>query len=246
MRVQEDRTHRGDLSPRSRAMHHTRVLLIAVAFMVSAQSLAAQDRSRYREYALDSSLASIIAATGADAGDVRVVHERPARIEELSWRPRIVGYGDGPVDPVRQVVFMFCDGALYQVLVDYDRFRTAGLSQADLIQALSAAYGQPAPTTARTRMTPPAGARTDSLVVARWESAESLVTLLRDASMDEFQLVIASKASGTRARAASREAIRLDDLEAPRREADQRIKDAAADRARQSKTRDANRAAFRP
>lgn len=226
-------------------MHHTRVLLIAVAFIFSAQSLAAQDRSRYREYALDSSLASIIAATGADAGDVRVVHERPARIEELPWRPT-VGHGDGPVDPVRQVVFLFCDGALYQVLVDYDRFRTAGLSQADLVEALSAAYGQPAPTTVRTRMTPPAGARTDSLVVARWESAESLVTLLRDASMDEFQLVIASKASGTRARAASREAIRLDDLEAPRREAEQRIKDAAAERARQSKTRDANRAAFRP
>ena len=226
-------------------MHHTRVLLIAVAFIVSAQSLAAQDRSRYREYALDSSLASIIAATGADAGDVRVVHERPARIEELPWRPT-VGYGDGPVDPVRQVVFVFCDGALYQVLVDYDRFRTAGLSQADLVEALSAAYGQPAPTTARTRMTPPAGARTDSLVVARWESAESLVTLLRDAYMDEFQLVVASKASGTRARAASREAIRLDDPEAPRREADQRIRDAADQRARQSKTRDANRAAFLP
>ena len=78
------------------------------------------------------------------------------------------------------------------------------------------------------------------------ESPESLVTLLRDPYTQEFQLVVASKASGTRARAASREAIRLDDLEAPRCEADQRIKDAAADRARQSKTRDANRAAFRP
>jgi hypothetical protein len=83
-------------------------------------------------------------------------------------------------------------------------------------------------------------------VVARWESAESLVTLLRDAYMQEFQLVVASKESGTRALEASREAIRLDALEAPRRDADQRIKDAAAERARQNKTRDANRAAFRP
>jgi hypothetical protein len=227
-------------------MNATRVLLIAVGFIVSAQSLAAQDTSRYRDYVLDSSLASIIGATGADAGDVRVVHERPARIEELHWRPPIVGYGDGPVDPVRQVVFMFCDGALYQVLVDYDRFRTAGLSQTDLVDALSTVYGGPVPTKARTRTTPPAGARSDSLVVARWESAESLVTLLRDAYMQEFQLVVASKESGTRALEASREAIRLDALEAPRRDADQRIKDAADERARQNKTRDANRAAFRP
>jgi hypothetical protein len=229
-------------------MHHThvlRVFLIAVAFIVSAQSSAAQDTSRYREYVLGSSLASIIAATGADAGDVRVVHERPARIEELRWRP-IVGYGDGPVDPVRQIIFLFCDGALYQVLVDYDQLRTAGLSQADLIEALSATYGEPVPATKRTRATPPAGARTDTLVVARWESADSLVTFLRDAYMQEFQLVVASKATGTRARAASREATRLDALEAPRREADQRIKDAADERARQKKSRDANKAAFRP
>lgn len=227
-------------------MHYTRVLLVAVGLVFSAPPLAAQDLSRYRDYVLDSSLASVIAATGADAGDVRVIHERPARIEELHWRPPMAGYGDGPVDPVRQAVFMFCDGALYQVQVDYDRFRTAGLSQADLIEALSAAYGKPAPVTARTRMTPPPGASTDSLVVARWESVEAVVTLLRDAYMEEFQLVVASKAAGTHAREASREAMRLDALDAPRRDADQRIKDAAGERARRSKSRDANKAAFRP
>ena len=146
-----------------------RVLLIAVGFVLGARPLAAQDLSRYRDYALGSSLASVIAATGADAADVRVIHERPARIEELDWRPSVVGYGAGAVDPVRQAVFAFCDGALYQVQVDYDRFRTAGLSQTDLIEGLSAAYGQPSPVTARTRMAP--------LLVVEIESATSMLAI---------------------------------------------------------------------
>lgn len=49
-----------------------------------------------------------------------------------------------------------------------------------------------------------------------------------------------------RARSAVREAIRLDAVEAPRREAAQRKKDAGDASAARDKTRVANKAAFRP
>jgi hypothetical protein len=83
-------------------------------------------------------------------------------------------------------------------------------------------------------------------VLARWENAESLVTLVRGSYTPEFQLILVSKPLATRAQGAVREAIRLDAIEAPRREAEQRKKEAGDASAARDRTRIANKAAFRP
>ena len=75
---------------------------------------------------------------------------------------------------------------------------------------------------------------------------ESFLTLVRGSYTPEFQLILVSKPLSTRARTAVREAIRLDAIEAPRREAEQRKKEAGDASAARDKTRIANKAAFRP
>jgi len=49
---------------------------------------SAQDLSRYREAAFGSSVSAVVAMTGTQAADVKVIHQRPSLIQELAWRPQ--------------------------------------------------------------------------------------------------------------------------------------------------------------
>ena len=227
-------------------MNSTRPFVIAVGLILGGQSAVAQDLSRYRAYVLESSLESVVAASGARAADAKTLHERPATIQQLEWRAPYVDSRNTLADPVREISFSFYNDALYQVVVNYDRDRTEGLTNGDIVESLSAAYGVPTRASARARMSPPAEVLPDSIVLARWENADSLVTLVRGSYTPEFQLILVSKPLSTRARSAVREATRLDAIEAPRREAEQRKKEAGDASAAREKTRIANKAAFRP
>jgi hypothetical protein len=224
-------------------MNSARVALVAVLLFSISQPALAQDLSRYRAYVLDSSVTSVIAASGARAADVKTLHERPARIQELEWNAPYQGQGSGLVDPVRGAVFAFYDDALYQVVVTYNRDRTDGLTDRDIVESLTAVYGAPVPRSAKNRQ--PA-ALPDSIVVALWEGQGSSLTLLRETYAPEFKLVLTSKALSARARSAIREATRLEALDAPRRELQQRKKDAADAEAVRARTRTANKEGFRP
>ena len=227
-------------------MNSTRPLVIAVSLILSGQMASAQDLFRYRVYALESSVDSIVTATGARSDDAKTLHERPATIQELRWRAPYVSSMAARVDPVRDIAFMFYNDALYQVVVNYDRDRTEGLTNKDILDAVSSTYGVPALTSIGTRTSPPAEQLPDSTVLARWETAESLVTLVRGSFTREFQLILISKPLSTRARTAIREAVRLDAIEAPRRELEQRKKDADDASTARDQTRITNKAAFRP
>ena len=227
-------------------MTSTRPFAIAVGLILGGQLAFAQDVSRYRVYALESSLESVVAASGARAADAKTLHERPATIQELEWRAPYVDSRNTLADPVREISFTFYNDALYQVVVNYDRDRTEGLANGDIVESLSTVYGVPTLTSARTRTSPPVEAFPESIVVARWESADSLLTLMRGSYTPEFQLILVSKSLSARARTAVREAVRLDAIEAPRREAAQRKTEAGEASAARDKTRTANKAAFRP
>ena len=224
-------------------MNSTRPLVIAVGLILAGQLAFAQDLSRYRAYVLESSLDSVVAASGAPAADAKTLHERPATIQQLEWRAPYVDSLDTLADPVREISFTFYNDALYQVIVNYDRDRTNGLTPSEVIESLTAVYGEPVLRSARTR--PPA-ALPDAVVVAQWDSPNSSLTLLRDAYSTEFKLVLVSKALSTRARNAIREAARLDAIEAPRRELEERKKEVADAADAQDKIRTTNKAAFRP
>lgn len=227
-------------------MNDTRLLVIAVGILFAGQLAFAQDMSRYRDYVLESSLDSIVAASGARAADAKMLHQRPAAIQELEWRAPYVDSRNTQADPVREITFTFYNDALYQVRVNYERARTEGLTNSDIVESLSATYGAPTLASARTRTKPPAEAFPDSIVLARWENAESLLTLVRGSYTPDVQLILVSKSLSARARTAVREAVRLDVIDAPRREAAQRKKEAGEAGAAREKTRIANKAAFRP
>lgn len=230
-------------------MNRARSVVIAVGFIVLGLGLplaSAQDLSRYRVYVLDSTLDAVVSASGARADNAKTLHTRPATIQELEWRAPYVGSRTTLADPVREIVFRFYDDALYQIVVSYDRDRTEGLTNADIIESISTTYGTPAPLSPATRSSPPPEAFPDSIVLARWQNAESTMTLVRGTYVSEFQLILTSTRLGAQARTAIREAVRLDAVEAPRREADQRKKDASDATAVRDQRRTANKAAFRP
>ena len=223
------------------------VTIASVAFVVGAHPLVAQDLSRYRAYALESSVASVVAASGARPSDIRTAHARPARIQELEWRAPYVRSGLELADPVSEVQFSFCDDQLYQIVVTYDKDRTEGLTNDDVIESFSATYGLPLLSTTRTpRGASQASASTDTAVVARWEDAATAVTLTRATYAPQYQVVLISKTLDARARAAIEEALRLDRQEAPQRELDRQTKEVADVALAGEKARVVNKPAFRP
>ena len=226
-------------------MNNARVgwVALVLVFVLIPELGLAQDRLDYRAFVLESSVDAVVSASGARAADTKVLHERPAMIQEIEWRAPYAPAASAAVDPVRTILFSFCDNALYQLLVTYDLGRTDGLSNSDIIASLSSTYGAPVPGASRNR---PLDAASDTIVLAQWDRAGSSLTLLRGVYVPEFQLMLTSTVLSTRARGAIREAARQDILDAPRREREQRTKDAADAVAARDKIRANNKAAFRP
>ena len=219
----------------------------SLTFVLGGQPLAAQAPFEYRQYALESSVAAVIKVSRPRDNDPKTLHERPASIQEVLWRAPYMGLGGERPDPVYEVLFNFYDDQLYRIVVTYDRGRMAGLINDDVVQTLSATYGVPLLPDARTaRNALPLDVGTDMGVVAQWDNARSLVTLLRSTYSPQFQLVLISKGLNPLARAAITEARRLDALDAPQRERDRRTQAEAEAGATAEKTRVVNKTAFRP
>ena len=227
-------------------MKCVRALVVVIGLLLSWQRVEAQDLTRYRSYALESSLESILAVSAGRAANVTTLHERPAVVRELEWRAPYVTSESARPDPVEAITFGFLDDALYQMVVTYSADRTSGLTNNDLIASLSGAYGTPARKSPARAVVVPKAVSYDSIVIAQWDSATSSLMLFRGAYSKEYQLVLLSKALSARASTAIRAAIRLDAAEAPRRELEQRTKDAADETAARDKARTDNKAAFRP
>jgi len=223
------------------------VALASIAVVIGVLPLGGQELSRYRAYALESSVASVVTISGVRQADTRTSHERPAKIQEVEWRAPYSRTGSDKADPVHDVQFSFYDDQLYQVVVTYDRDRMEGLTDADVIESLSATYGAPLLLGTRTPgSASKADVSADTMVVARWEDTASLVTLSRGTYAPQFQLVLISKGLNGRALAAIKEARRLDTQEAPQRALDQREKEIVDARAAGQKARVVNKPAFRP
>jgi len=222
------------------------VALTSMAIAVGGvHPLCAQELSRYRAYALESSVASVITISGVRQADTRTAHERPAKIQEIEWRAPYSRSGSDLADPVHDVQFSFYDDQLYQVVVNYDRDRMEGLTDTDVIESLTAAYGVPLPPTVPASVVK-TDVPADATIVARWEDAASLLTLSRGTYAPQFQLVLISKSLNGRALAAIKEARRLDTQEAPQRALDLRQKELVDAHTAGQKARVVNKPAFRP
>lgn len=236
--------------PRAMTTFHGRSLAMttcALLFGVTPLT-SAQDLSRYREIAFGSSLSTVAAVTGTNTADVKAIHQRPALIQELAWRPQYaVSRSVGRGEAAREVTFRFSDDQLFSIIVVYDVRLVEGLTNADIIDAVSAVYG---PATLALPAQPPVvaapGSINTSTAIARWQSTDYEFTLMREVYPATFRLIGTSKRLATAARAAEIEAMRLDQEDAPRRLAEQAAADVERKRATADKTRATNKGEFRP
>jgi hypothetical protein len=217
---------------------------VALSLLVAIPPVYAQAPSGYRDYHLGADLASTSALAGAATSDATTIHSRPALIQELRWQ-RPYSAKD---DAVQQIVFTFYNDQLSKIVVDYDHDRTAGMTDADLIEALSAPYGLPVKTTLRNRAAAVSQVEQESgTILARWGDAELSVVLYRSAAYGSgFRIIVTSPRLEAFARTATAKASQLDDREAPKREMERQKKETDDARAAQAKARIANKAAFRP
>jgi hypothetical protein len=210
---------------------------------------SAQDLGRYRQFELGSDVAVVSTVTGTAASDLKVIHHRPALIQELTWRPRygVRRPGGSDTESVEQVTFGFYDDQLFRVTVDYDREQTEGLIDADMVEAISAVYGpQVKPAVSRRRQTPSMHDDPGTLL-AQWGNVDNSVMLYRLSSYaTSFRLVVAAEPIAALARTAAARALVLDAREAPQREAAREKKEADDRRAAEEKARSTNKATFRP
>lgn len=223
-------------------------LLVCATFV--AGPLGAQDLTAYRSVHLGDSVEDVLASTGAAVHDVRLRNQRPALIQELD--SPLGGLGTPTammLDPVRRVRFSFYNDQLYRIAVSYDRLRIDGLTDADLIESLSTAYGtaltSPAAKLLRHSESPEVSDRQQG-VVARWEDSDHSIVLIRGGYLEPLTLVMLAKQVANDARRAGTEATRLDLEERPEREAAKARQDAEDARLAQEKARPANKAAFKP
>ena len=220
-----------------------------LGLLLCGTASSAQDLGRYREFELGSDVAVVSTVTGTAASDLKVIHHRPAVIQELTWRPR---YGarraaSPDTESVEQVVFGFHDGRLFRVTVDYDREQTKGLIDADMVEAISAVYGpQVKPSVSRRRQAPSVY-DDPGAPIAQWGNADNSVMLYRLSSYaTSFRLVVTAEPIAALARTAAARALVLDAREAPRREAAREKKEAEDRRAAEEKARSTNKETFRP
>ena len=215
-----------------------------VVLGVLSAATGAADLSRYRNFQLGTDLATIAKQTGASPSEAKTVHRRPALIQELEWRPQPLTWSP-EAEAVQDVAFSFYDGRLFRIVVNYDRYKIEGLTTDDIVEAISATYGAAEKPLAEGK---PAQSRygDQEEVVARWQDAECRFDLIRSSYGPDFRLVGVLKRLEAPARAAILEAQRLDDQEAPQREAARLVSEEELAKTKLEKARLLNKPTFRP
>ena len=143
-------------------------------------------------------------------------------------------------------MFGFYEGQLFQITVNYDRYQTEGLTADDIIESVSAAYGAVA-------THPVADKGVERLLRhlgggggAMGRRSEYRLDLIRARYGPVFRLIATRKRLESTVKAALLEARRLDDKEAPQREAKRVADSEQSERARLEKIRLVNKPKFRP
>jgi hypothetical protein len=225
------------------------LVVAAVGLVLSTASLQGQGQPQYRDFPLGADLASVSTSAGIAASEAKTTHVRPAAMQELEWRrpSYIRGSMVQQTDPVEQIVFSFFNDQLFKMVIDYDRRRTEGLTEGDLIAAISETYGSPLPAKLLTTHRVSPQIETDSETsIARWAGADYSVGLYRSPYRAGFRMIVTSSRLAALAQTAEAQAVRLDQSEAPQRQIALKKQEAEDARLAQEKARPANKAAFRP
>jgi len=223
-----------------------RVALPILWVMLSVHFVHGQDLSSYREFQFGSNLPAIAKQAGMEPSAAKMIHERPALIQELTWRSPF-SFGSSPqAGSARTMIFSFYNNELSRIVVTYDSDKTKGLTADDLVDAISANYGTAVKAAPDSTISSSPAYNDNKIVVARWETSQYSFTLFRSSYQPEFGLIGVSKRLDSLAQAAGIEAVKLDDQEAPQRELDRQRKQDEQNRVAQEGAREINKPIFRP
>jgi hypothetical protein len=219
--------------------------IVCLTCEVDGQSL-----SQYRTFPLGSSVTSVSELAGVDPAEAKTIHQRPAVLQELEWRPSrwVAGSSASSVDPVEQIRFSFYNDQLFRVVVDYGHERTEGMTRADMIEGISSIYGAPLPRSARVAGRAESQPESESgSLVSSWGDGEHRVVLYQTSSYRVgYRLIVADARLDSLAHTAETQAGRLDDREAPARAIARQKKERDDNLVAAAKARAANKGVFRP
>lgn len=213
-----------------------------VLVLLSTPVIYGQDISSYRQFSLGTSLVALSKQIGQDSHQANLIHQNPAVIQQLTYWPIPTSPYSVGAESVSQILFSFYNGELYRIVATYDQDATEGLTDDDMVQAISARYG------AATRLYPEIELPTNDAyapaekLIARWEDSMNSVNLFRSSSLDSFELAVFSRRLDVQAEAAIAESLNLEKQEAPQRKID--LQKIATDKVEFARQR--NRKAFRP
>jgi hypothetical protein len=224
--------------------------MVACGIVCLTGEVDGQSLSQYRNFALGSNVASVSALAGVDPAEAKTIHQRPAVLQDLQWRPSrwVAGSNASSLDPVEQILFSFYNDQLFRVVVDYGHDRTEGMTAADMMEGISSVYGAPLPRSSRVAGRAPSQLETESgSFVARWGDSEHRIVLYQTSSYGAaYRLIVTDARLDDLARKAGTQAGRLDDQEAPAREIARQKKERDDARVAAAKARAANKGVFRP
>jgi hypothetical protein len=153
-----------------------RSLTIVIFCSVLLTSLThAQDLSRYRDFQFGMNLPTVAKQADLKQSDARAVHQRPAIIEELEWRPQSFLRTSPQLKVIRSKMSSSVspNGELFRMVVNYDPDKTQGLTNDDMVSAISATYGTASRPVAKTiSFSSAQGYSETEKVMARWEDSQ--------------------------------------------------------------------------
>jgi hypothetical protein len=207
--------------------------------LLATPVISGQDLSRYRKFVLGTSLAAISKQLGQDERQATLISQSPALIQQMTyWQ---VDTSDN-LEPISHITLDFYNGALYRIVVVYDQKAVQGLTEEDMVKAISARYGK------GVRLYPEIDFPNHDVysspekVIAQWDDSQNSVTFFHSTGLESFGLAVFSKRANTQAEAAIVESAKLAKEQAPQKEIDRQKKEVDdADIARQK-----NIKSFRP
>ena len=230
-------------------MFNLRTFLASALCIALFSSLGiAQNLGKYRDFQFGPDLESLAKQIQVKASEAKTNHQRPALIQTLQWNPTSYSAYPAPATSasVRSIRFDFYNDELFKMVVTYNSVSTEGLTADDIIEAISAVYGTAGKPDDSITISNSTTYPEQEKVLARWEDAQYSYNLFRYSYGSEFGLVASSKTLELMANAASREADRLDALEAPAKELARQKKQVEDIRASQESARSVNKPKFRP
>jgi hypothetical protein len=195
------------------------LFLVFASLIAAAPVLNAQDLSKYREFSLGASLTTVLKLTDQKPTDVNQAPGIAPKLQELTWWPPSASGSLYRSDSVEQILFSFCDGALYKITVTYDQNSTEGLTAEDMVKSISEKYGPP------TTVFPEVPANgnnhyaTREKAVANWEDSQRSLNLVRSSFSSRFGLVIYTKRVNADVEIAIKDSAIREQQEGPMREA---------------------------